>query len=86
MAINGCKDVTNTFQCIRSANTSTLLQAIVKAQSNAKELFPWVPTLDGKGGILPDLPSRLLQQGQLAPLPFIAGTNLDEGKPTLRIL
>jgi carboxylesterase type B len=39
----------------------------------------WGPVLDGKNGIIPDLPSRLWAQGHYAKLPFISGTNLDEG-------
>ena len=29
--------------------------------------------------IIPDYPSKLLAKGRLANVPFIAGTNLDEG-------
>ncbi|KAK0224107.1 Alpha/Beta hydrolase protein [Armillaria fumosa] len=43
------------------------------------EQLPFDPTLDGADGIFPDLPSRLLSRRQFARLPFIAGTNLDEG-------
>lgn len=43
------------------------------------EQLPFDPTLDGAHGLFPDLPSQLLPRGQFARLPFIAGTNLDEG-------
>jgi hypothetical protein len=45
----------------------------------AIEQFPWEPVIDGPGGLIPDLPSVLFKRGQFARLPFIAGTNLDEG-------
>jgi hypothetical protein len=41
----------------------------------------WTPTIDGPGGVFPDLASRLYSRGHFAKLPFIAGTNLDEGWP-----
>jgi hypothetical protein len=44
------------------------------------EQFPWQPVIDGPGGFIPDLPSVLFKRGQFARLPFIAGTNLDEGE------
>lgn len=42
--------------------------------------FPWDPTLDvGEGSVLQDYPSSLYAKGHFAGIPFIAGTNLDEG-------
>lgn len=52
------------------------------ADDQSGELFAWDPTIDGPGGILPDIPSKLLAQGQFARLPFVAGTVLDEGTLT----
>lgn len=72
-------NTTHTFACIQAATSSQLLQAFDISTAAAGEEFPWSPTLDGPGGVLPDLPSRLLRSGQFARLPFIAGTNLDEG-------
>jgi hypothetical protein len=40
----------------------------------------WTPTLDtGRNSLYPDLASRLYSKGRFARLPFIAGTNRDEG-------
>ena len=79
-AVPACESShSDTFQCIRSANSSDLLQAIGTTYAKAIEQFPWVPTLDGPGGVFPDLPSRLYAKGQFAKIPFISGTNLDEG-------
>ena len=41
--------------------------------------FIFVPVLDGPDGVIPDLPSRLFAAGKFSKIPFIAGTNLDEG-------
>jgi acetylcholinesterase len=43
--------------------------------------FPWLPIVDGPGGLIPDRISKLCREGKFADLPFIDGTNLDEGKP-----
>lgn len=67
------------FQCLRTANSSTLLQAIEVSFTKANVQFPWVPVLDGPYGVYPDLASRLYEKGQFSRIPFIAGTNLDEG-------
>ncbi|KAJ6615101.1 esterase 1 [Mycena sp. CBHHK59/15] len=69
----------NTFGCLRAANTSDIFLGLAAAMAEANKQFPWDPTLDGPGGLIPDLPSILLERGQFARLPFIAGTNLDEG-------
>ncbi|KAL0065245.1 hypothetical protein AAF712_007756 [Marasmius tenuissimus] len=72
-------NTSNTFDCLKTANTSSILQGLVASINEADELFPYNPTLDGPGGFLPDRPSNLLKQGRFAKVPFIAGTNLDEG-------
>ncbi|KAJ7584694.1 extracellular triacylglycerol lipase precursor [Mycena floridula] len=69
----------NTFDCLQEANSTVILQALLLAESEATTAFPWAPTLDGPQGLYPDLPSVLFRSGQFARLPFIAGTNLDEG-------
>ncbi|KAK0455225.1 extracellular triacylglycerol lipase precursor [Desarmillaria tabescens] len=69
----------STFPCVQNASSSEVYQGFLQAYSKATELFPFCPTLDGPSGLFPDLPSHLLSTGQFARLPFIAGTNLDEG-------
>ncbi|KAL0947591.1 hypothetical protein HGRIS_013680 [Hohenbuehelia grisea] len=71
---------TNSFACLQSVtNSSVLLQAAQTAAVVSGEEFPWDPTIDGPGGLMPDIPSRLFAKGKFARLPFISGTNLDEG-------
>ena len=57
---------------------------VLTAWSHVESSFPtgvhiFHPVIDGPDGLIPDLPSRLFAQGKFAKLPFIAGTNLDEG-------
>ncbi|KAJ7111474.1 extracellular triacylglycerol lipase precursor [Mycena epipterygia] len=68
-----------TFGCLQNANTTEIFQGLSAAMSDANEEFPWDPVIDGPGGLIPDLPSVLFKRGQFSRLPFIAGTNLDEG-------
>jgi len=69
----------NTFDCIRAANTSEIFQGLVTSLAEGQEEFPFDPTFDGPDGLFPDLPSVLYAKGHFAHLPFMAGTNLDEG-------
>lgn len=66
-----------TFDCLRQANLTTLLAAWNVV--TAAHPLAFSPAIDGPGGLIPDLPSRLLAAGRFARVPFIAGTNLDEG-------
>lgn len=80
--VAGCESLAetdHTFNCLQNANSSSILSGIAAAAAKAPEQYPWSPTLDGPNGLYPDLPSRLFHRGQFARLPFIAGTNLDEG-------
>ncbi|KAJ7206504.1 extracellular triacylglycerol lipase precursor [Mycena pura] len=69
----------STFGCLRDANTTDIFTGLAAAMAEANELFPWDPVIDGPGGLIPDLPSVLFERGRFARLPFIAGTNQDEG-------
>ncbi|KAJ7136677.1 extracellular triacylglycerol lipase precursor [Mycena epipterygia] len=69
----------STFECLRNANTTEIFQSLAAVMAEATEPFPWDPVIDGPGGLLPDLPSVLIKRGQFARLPFITGTNQDEG-------
>ncbi|OSD02364.1 esterase 1 [Trametes coccinea BRFM310] len=80
-AVPECSGVSSndTFDCLREANVSTILDAQGAASGQADEQFPWAPVIDGEGGTIPDLPSKLLAAGKFSRLPFISGSNLDEG-------
>ncbi|KAK0224109.1 extracellular triacylglycerol lipase precursor [Armillaria fumosa] len=68
-----------TVNCIQSMNSSDVLEGLLLSLEEADEEIPFDPTLDGPHGLFPGLPSELFPRGQFARLPFIAGTNLDEG-------
>jgi len=69
----------HTLDCLKNANSSDIAQGVRASLNNTSGSFPFDPTLDGPDGLIPDLPSTLLEQGHFACVPFIAGTNLDEG-------
>ncbi|KAF8170778.1 esterase 1 [Pholiota molesta] len=62
---------TDTFACIRAADSAALLPALTAAAGAS-----FVPVIDGPGGLLPDRPSLLALQARL---PTLVGTNRDEG-------
>ncbi|KAK0224108.1 esterase 1 [Armillaria fumosa] len=68
-----------TVDCLQHQKSSDVLEGLLHALTEADEQFPFDPTLDGPHGLFPGLPSELLPRGEFARLPFIAGTNLDEG-------
>ncbi|KIJ46635.1 hypothetical protein M422DRAFT_778358 [Sphaerobolus stellatus SS14] len=69
----------NTFDCLQHANSTEINAGLLSAIANTPETFGFDPTIDGPGGLYPDVPSRIFAQGKFAKLPFISGTNLDEG-------
>lgn len=69
----------STVNCLQSVNSSDILEGLLLAFAEADEQIPFDPTLDGPHGLFPGLPSELFPRGEFARLPFIAGTNLDEG-------
>ncbi|KAF8635710.1 hypothetical protein AX15_000333 [Amanita polypyramis BW_CC] len=69
----------HTFHCLQATNSTEVTKGLLAAISEASDITAFGPTIDGPGGVLPDFPSRLFAKGQFARLPFIAGTNLDEG-------
>ncbi|KIJ33952.1 hypothetical protein M422DRAFT_264091 [Sphaerobolus stellatus SS14] len=69
----------NTLDCLRQANTTEINAGLRFAIASAPETYGFDPTIDGAGGLYPDFASNLFARGKFAKLPFIAGTNLDEG-------
>ena len=75
----------NTFDCLREADTSEIFIGLSQSIVEAPELFGFDPTIDGPGGLFPDIASKLIEAGHFARLPFMAGTNLDEGSYTVNL-
>ena len=69
---------------MKEANTSEIFVGLEKSLAEAPELFAFDPTIDGPGGLFPEIASKLINAGHFARLPFIAGTNLDEGSHTIK--
>ena len=70
---------------MREASTAEILTGLKKSIAEAQEVFGFDPTIDGPDGLLPDIASNIINAGHFARIPFIAGTNLDEGLYTVNI-
>lgn len=67
------------YDCLKLAPIEEIFTAVMQGATTIVDL-PWDPTLDaGEGSVYPDYASRLYAKGHFARIPFIAGTNLDEG-------
>ncbi|RXW15273.1 hypothetical protein EST38_g10582 [Candolleomyces aberdarensis] len=71
-----------TFPCLRNATTEEVTAGLLQTTTlnTAISDMVWTPALDRHpGSVYPELSSRLYAKGRFARIPFIAGTNLDEG-------
>ena len=64
---------------MRKADTAEIFIGVEESIAESPERFGFNPTIDGHGGLLPDIASKFINSGRFARLPFMAGTNLDEG-------
>ncbi|TFK25305.1 triacylglycerol lipase 3 [Coprinopsis marcescibilis] len=83
-AVPSCSNIStsgNALPCLQSVSEAEISDAYMTtfAEGLDPTVLFWIPMIDGRGGFLPDTPSKLYQQGKFAKVPFIAGTNLDEG-------
>ncbi|KDQ22436.1 hypothetical protein PLEOSDRAFT_1051283 [Pleurotus ostreatus PC15] len=62
----------NVMQCLRSASMGAIVSAI-----NHNTV---IPVIDGPGGFLPDLPSRLIASGKFSNVEFIGGHCTNDGR------
>ncbi|KAJ7662161.1 extracellular triacylglycerol lipase precursor [Mycena polygramma] len=69
------------FSCLRAATTDELMTAQLAGLAAMVGEFPFFPVLDGPDGIIPALPSNLLQSPAVTGkrIPFMSGTVLDDG-------
>jgi hypothetical protein len=78
--IPACANTSTTytsFECLRNVPVDEIVTAHATAVATA--VIGWSPTIDGPGGFIPKLPSKLMAEGHFSHIPFISGTNLDEG-------
>ncbi|KAJ7463188.1 extracellular triacylglycerol lipase precursor [Mycena latifolia] len=69
----------SSIACLQGVDASVLLQAISTSSAKSDEDYPWGPVLDGPSGLIPDIPSVMWEKGKFARIPFMTGSNLDEG-------
>ena len=69
----------NTFGCLKEANSTEIAVGLNQSLAEVPEMFGFDPTIDGPGGLFPMIASEIINAGRFARIPFIAGTNLDEG-------
>ncbi|KAE9397218.1 alpha/beta-hydrolase [Gymnopus androsaceus JB14] len=53
--VPGCENLSstdNTFECLRSVNTTAIFDGLVIAQNEITERIPWSTTIDGMGGFM----------------------------------
>ena len=74
----------DSFNCLQGATLNNLVGALGRMLGTVGQEFPFPPVIDGE--LIPDLPSTLIERGQFAHIPFIAGTVLDEGRGMLFFL
>ncbi|KAJ7150711.1 extracellular triacylglycerol lipase precursor [Mycena filopes] len=78
--IPACSNTSSTdtsLECLRAVPVEDIVAAQETAVAGA--VIGWTPVIDGPGGFIPALPSKLVAEGKFARIPFISGTNLDEG-------
>jgi para-nitrobenzyl esterase len=79
----GCTDVNDQLACLRKASIEDLLANGMQPAPGAGEVqhakWSFAAVLDGKDGFLPDSPQTLFDQGAIAKVPYLLGSNNDEG-------
>ena len=79
----GCGGAADALACLRSASAADILTAAptpnptVSSSLSTPYLFGVV--VDGPGGFLPDQPRTLLDEGHVVHVPYLLGSNNDEG-------
>ncbi|KAF5310340.1 hypothetical protein D9611_012068 [Ephemerocybe angulata] len=80
--VPSCANVSSsghTFACLQKAPTEEIAAAVRQTSFLLDVLPLWAPTVDSREDVYPDYVSRLYAKGKFSHLPFITGTNRDEG-------
>ncbi|KAJ6542189.1 extracellular triacylglycerol lipase precursor [Mycena vulgaris] len=64
----------STFDCLRTANSSENFEGLTAAMVETTSFAPWNPTIDGAGGVIPDVLSVLAEQGTILVPPTVNST------------
>jgi para-nitrobenzyl esterase len=73
----GCSGTGDDLGCLRQLPVSTLLAALPQGGGSVVPTFTFEPVVDG--GFLPDQPRALFDAGNYAKVPYLLGSNADEG-------
>ncbi|OJT08565.1 Lipase 1 [Trametes pubescens] len=74
----GCADEIDILECLREVPASVIQAAMDKTSTYVSfQGTPWAPHADGL--FIVDNPQRLLLEGKIANIPFVIGSNKDEG-------
>jgi para-nitrobenzyl esterase len=83
VAAIGCDTAPDELACLRSKTIDEVMAAAPAQDPMAGILTPpefWFGVVvDGVGGFLPDQPGTLFDQGDIAQVPYLLGSNTDEG-------
>ncbi|KAJ3511668.1 hypothetical protein NMY22_g15578 [Coprinellus aureogranulatus] len=76
-SVPSCANTTSSghsLPCLRNSSTEEITRVALELGRN------WAPAIDrGEGSVFSEYASRVYREGRFARVPFIAGTNLDEG-------
>jgi para-nitrobenzyl esterase len=79
----GCPAGNDQLPCLRQASVDTLLANAQQPAPGAGEIrmanWSFAVVLEGANGFLPDTPQALFDRGEIADVPYLLGTNNDEG-------
>jgi para-nitrobenzyl esterase len=78
----GCDTAADPLACLRGKSASDILANAPQPDPTGGSLtspFTFGPVIDGPGGFLPDQPRTLLDAGRFVHVPYLLGSNNDEG-------
>jgi para-nitrobenzyl esterase len=79
----GCPAGAEQLACLRQKPVTELLanamQPMPGAGESAASKWSFAAAVDGAGGFLPDTPQSLFDRGEIADVPYLLGSNTDEG-------
>jgi para-nitrobenzyl esterase len=78
----GCETATDQLTCLRSKSIEDILanaQQPNPTSGTGNTAFSFTVVIDGTGGFLPEDPRALFDRGDIARVPYLLGSNTDEG-------
>ena len=78
----GCGTATDEFACLRAASIDDIMKNAEQPDltgGGATPSFRFSVVVDGANGFLPDFPRTLFDKGDIAHVPYLLGSNMDEG-------